>query len=379
MTKTQLSSLISMAIVGSLIFAACGSEQTTCFDQGTRYEIGQTFKRDCNTCTCTAEGIACTLMGCLPSTGGATTHTGGAGGVPGSGGAGGIAGSTGAGGTAGSSGTGGAKPNPDVAPQGCVEGGRTYVVGETFKRDCNTCTCTANGAICTEMACAVDAAPDLPRGPDAGKTCLLGGREYTIGETFKSDCNTCTCTSNGIACTAMFCYHDGGPDLPRAVDGNSACVLSANLTFGHDGGYVSYSDVNRLTATTFTITRNYTQRADRDGATMASCSPNLPACGATGAVTVATINADLADPDVQGVWALPQDPVPIFGSDPRLADGTVYSIALDDGRKVLVGGQCASPAMSSCRYIPAGLLQLTQDLQSLAAAMIADPVCTGVL
>jgi hypothetical protein len=59
-------------------------------------------------------------------------------------------------------------------------------------------------------------------------------------------------------------------------------------------------------------------------------------------------------------------------------DGTVYSIALDDGRKVLVGTQCASPAMSSCRYIPAGLLQLTQDLQKLASAMLADPACKSL-
>ena len=64
--------------------------------------------------------------------------------------------------------------------------------------------------------------------------------------------------------------------------------------------------------------------------------------------------------------------------DPRAYDGAVYSIALDDGRKVQVGGQCASPAMSACRYIPAGLVRLTQDLQKLATAMLADPVCKGL-
>jgi hypothetical protein len=119
-------------------------------------------------------------------------------------------------------------------------------------------------------------------------------------------------------------------------------------------------------------------RAGRDGATTATCSPSLPACGAPDAVSVATINADLADPEVQGLWSLPQDPVPLFGTDSRPADGTVYSIALDDGHKVLVGGQCASPVMSSCRYIPAGLVRLTQDLQTLATAMLADPVCKGL-
>jgi hypothetical protein len=104
----------------------------------------------------------------------------------------------------------------------------------------------------------------------------------------------------------------------------------------------------------------------------------LPACGAADTVTVATINADLADPEVQSLWTLPQSPVPLFGTDPRPVDGTVYAIALDDGHKVLVGGQCASPTMSSCRYIFAGLARLTQDLQKLAAAMLADPVCKGL-
>jgi hypothetical protein len=75
---------------------------------------------------------------------------------------------------------------------------------------------------------------------------------------------------------------------------------------------------------------------------------------------------------------MPQDPVPLFGTDPRRVDGTVYSIALDDGHKVLVGGQCASPNMNSCRNIPAGLLRLTRDLQKLATAMIADPACKGL-
>ena len=377
MTNAQLPLVMSVALLASFFTAACGKEEFVCTDHGVQYRLGESFKQDCNTCTCTTDGIACTLMGCLPSTGGTSASTGGSGGIS-SGGTGGTAGSgdTGGGtggGIAGSGGTGGATPNPDAAPDGCVEGGRTYGIGETFKRDCNTCTCTANGAACTKMACAVDAAPDLLRGPDAKAGCSLGGREYAIGETFQSDCNTCTCTSNGIACTAMACFHDGGPDLPGSADANPGCALSANLTFGYDGGNAIYFDVNRLTSTSFTITRTYA-RGSPDTLT-ASCSPSLPVCGTAGAVTVATINADLANSDVQGVWALPQNPVPLFGTDPRPVDGAVYSIALDDGRKVLVGGQCASPTMSSCRYIPAGLLQLTEDLKTLAAAMVADPTC----
>ena len=214
---------------------------------------------------------------------------------------------------------------------------------------------------------------------DAGpQACVGSGHTYAIGETFKMDCNTCTCTVNGIACTAMACLYDARPDQPSGPDVALVCALSANLTFGQDGGNAIYWDSNRLTASTFTITRDYSSRAGRDGAATAICSPSLPACGTPNAVSVATINADLADPEVQGLWSLPQDPLPIFGTDARPVDGTVYSIALDDGRKVLVGGQCASPAMSSCRYIPAGLVSLTQDLKNLATAMLADPACKGL-
>jgi hypothetical protein len=170
---------------------------------------------------------------------------------------------------------------------------------------------------------------------------------------------------------------DAGADLVSLVDAAS-CALSANLTFGHDGGNAPYADVNRLTATTFTITRNYSRLVKPDGAASATCSPALPACGSA-TVTIATINADLANADVQDLWGLPQTPTPLFGRDTRPTDGTVYSIALDDGRKVLVGEQCASPVMSSCRYIPAGLVQLVDDLKKLASAMLADAACKSIL
>jgi hypothetical protein len=264
--------------------------------------------------------------GAVAGTGGAITGAGGA--IAGTGGA--IAGTGGAGGNRGSGGssaaTGGAMTTPDAGPQACVANGHTYAIGETFSVDCNTCTCTVNG----------------------------------------------------IACTAMACFYDARPDQPSGPDVTLVCSLSANLTFGNDGGYVLYWDVNRLTASTFTITREYVLRAGLDGAATAICSPSLPACGTADAVSVATINADLADSDVQGLWSLPQNPVPLFGTDPRAYDGAVYSIALDDGRQVLVGGQCASPGMNSCRYVPAGLVRLTQDLQKLATAMLADPVCKGL-
>jgi len=261
-------------------------------------------------------------------------------------------------------------------------GGKTYQIGESFKLDCNTCTCTASGAACTAMACLADGGADLSPtdarpAADSGVVCTHDGTTLLPGQSVFDGCNTCTCGESGaMMCTAQACPVEDA--APATDTGSSSCRLSSNLTFGHNGGMVIYQDENRLTATTFTITRSYMRGAGPDGATASTCSPKLPACGAAGVVSVATIEADLADAEVQAAFKSAQSSGTLYGSDPPPMDGTVYAIALDDGRTLLAGGQCASPAMSSCRTIPAGLVRLTQDLASLAAAMAADPACKSL-
>jgi hypothetical protein len=76
------------------------------------YKVGDTFKSPdgCNECSCTAQGIACTLRACAPAAGGA-----------------------------------------------CTYGGTSYAAGAAFPStdNCNTCSCQANGdVLCTERACA---------------------------------------------------------------------------------------------------------------------------------------------------------------------------------------------------------------------------------
>jgi hypothetical protein len=330
-------------------------------------------------------------MGCL-GTGGMASSGGvvGAGGTEGTGGrpatggsAGKSGGDPGTGGSAagGTLGTGGATAPSDAAsPPTCTVNGNTYQLGESWQLDCNTCTCTASGASCTKMACRPDGGGDARSvdtrpATDSTVVCLYNDTTLSPGQSVFDGCNTCSCSSNGmLMCTARACPPDAAPAVDTAAP---TCALSSNLTFGHDGGMVIYQDTNRLTSTTFTITRSYMRGAVPDGA-IASCSPKLPACGASGVVSVATINADLADAEVQAAWKTAQVSGTLYGTDQRPVDGTVYAIALDDGRKLFVGGQCASPVMSSCRSIPAGLLRLTSDLQSLAAAMAADPVCKGL-
>jgi len=385
MTTTKRLVFFSMTLLCAGWGLACGSGGLhssggkTCTQNGQTYKAGETFKWDCNTCTCMADGTAeCTLVACL-GTGGFAPPGGSAAG--GSIATGGFA----AGGAGGAGGMAGQTTSPDAgSPLPCTVNGHTYQVGETFEWDCNTCTCTATGASCTLMLCppGPDGGADasfVEVGPavDAGVVCSYGGTTLLPGQSVSDGCNICACSTSGaLMCTERACPL---PDAAQVMDvGAGTCPLSSNLTFGYDGGMVTYQDSNKLTANTFTVTRTFLRGANPDGATSASCSPKLPACGAAAVVSVATIDADLANADVQMAFATAETSGTLYGVDQRPVDGSVYSIALDDGRKVLVGPQCGSPVMNSCRTVPPGLVQLTSDLLSLASAMLADPICKGL-
>jgi hypothetical protein len=78
------------------------------------YSVGDTFKSPdgCNDCSCTAQGIVCTLRAC-------------------------------------------ATPPPSTGT--CTYDGKSYASGATFPSSdgCNSCSCQSNGAVlCTERACA---------------------------------------------------------------------------------------------------------------------------------------------------------------------------------------------------------------------------------
>jgi len=123
----------------------------TCEYEGAIYVAGESFEAtdDCNTCTCTSGGVACTAMACIAT---------------------------------------------------CDYAGQTHFAGDSFDAgdDCNTCSCLEDGqVICTQMAC-----------PE--NTCLYAGVDYQQGETFAAldGCNTCSCTEDGIACTDQACTCD---------------------------------------------------------------------------------------------------------------------------------------------------------------------------
>ena len=80
----------------------------------------------------------------------------------------------------------------------CDYGGATYAVGDSFDASdgCNSCSCSEDGVACTDMDCAgcVDA----------------GGISHDVGESWASDCNTCTCLEdNSVDCTDLGCLDTG--------------------------------------------------------------------------------------------------------------------------------------------------------------------------
>ncbi len=100
----------------------------------------------------------------------------------------------------------------DDAPTGCEWKRTLHALGETFPDDCNTCTCTATGVSCTEIACLPrpDANPAscvadnvCPEGPACGAFCCGQGERCVT--------DTCQC-GTGPACDPGDRCAGRGPD-----------------------------------------------------------------------------------------------------------------------------------------------------------------------
>jgi hypothetical protein len=90
------------------------------------------------------------------------------------------------------------EPSDDCDDEVCEFDGETYELGDTWMVECNTCTCTVDGVQCTIMACFDD------------EVCEFGDETYDLGETWMVECNTCTCTDDGPQCTIMYCGETDG-------------------------------------------------------------------------------------------------------------------------------------------------------------------------
>jgi hypothetical protein len=211
-------------------------------------------------------------------------------------------------------------------------------------------------------------------------TCTYGGKTYAYGQAFMDSegCNTCTCSAQGIACTARACFDAGLPDATStdgasdAADGG-ACRLTETYRFGSVGGLVAYQGESTLSPPDHY--RHVRMLHVSDGLRITECSPELPACGTEDVVSLLDITRDLADADVRAAFALMTPP--FYGVDTRPVDGPVYSVMRGDGRGLLVGAPCGPPAVD-CRVIPRGVQTLVDQLRMLDEAQLAKAECDSL-
>jgi len=146
------------------------------------------------------------------------------------------------------------------------------------------------------------------------------------------------------------------------------CALATGLTFALVGGLSSYDDSDAIAPpNTFTLTRSY---ADQTKAPI-TCAPKIPRCSRDArVVTTGDITRALAQPGVKSAFG---PNTPVFGSDPRDADGDIMVVTAPDGTSVGIGGPCVSCARPSTPALGA----LEQTLETLSEQQHADPSCAA--
>jgi hypothetical protein len=155
----------------------------------------------------------------------------------------------------------------------------------------------------------------------------------------------------------------GGADAGADGGAPSGDCVAAELGFGPDGGFVAYLDSFELSpCDDFAAERSSFAIPGND----ASCQSQV---AGDASVTIADVNAALADADVQA--ALAAAPV-LYGRDTRPADGQTYRIEVD-GARIDVGSPCT--AGTGCSTIPTGVDALRQLLQTLTTQQLAAPGC----
>lgn len=200
-----------------------------------------------------------------------------------------------------------------------------------------------------------------------GSTAKTGG----AGGTAIGGAGGTTATAGGAAGTTTGA--GGGVVVDAASD--APCSLPTTLTFGYNGGWNVSPDVNQLDQSgILTVTRTF-PASTADAGSVMSCSQALPPCGTPGSITVATIAADLADPDVRAGFAATST---LYGLDFRPSDGIAFTVVRADGHTIVVGSPCYGGVSDSCLATPAGVQRLNDDLTNVATATLAAPACQGL-
>lgn len=155
------------------------------------------------------------------------------------------------------------------------------------------------------------------------------------------------------------------------LDASVTCTdcVSGTLSWGSNGGFVAFQDESSLAAC-----RDFQRKRSPgiDGGAPA-CTTQLGACSAA-PVAVGDVERALAHPDVVAAFALATTPV--YGTDSRPVDGTVFRITRD-GKSIDVGNPCGSSSAPACVPIPPGVDALANVLRSLDTQELAKAACSA--
>lgn len=165
---------------------------------------------------------------------------------------------------------------------------------------------------------------------------------------------------------------DGGGSVTDAGASTPPCsdCVTGTLAWGPNGGNGAYQDESSLAACR-DFQHERLPAGGSGGPASLACTTPIGGCNA-GQVAVGDVERALAHPDV--VAALAAAKTPVYGSDGRPADGTVFRITRN-GKSIDVGGACASPPGSSCIPIPPGVGALASVLKALDQQELAKPAC----
>jgi hypothetical protein len=390
-----------------LLLATCGGggcggkslNGDVCRAGGTSYRIGESFPAGdgCNTCSCSASGIACTLIACATDAGVATDARS----AP-------DARSATDARSASDARAATDAAGPDLAT-GCVSGTTSYAIGEYVpgleQGACDACFCGPSGITCSrelcpggscivglDVTCNEDSTVTEPRGKCLSDgTCDCGtypkspttGRCRALGHTDGYGCEyggmvvndiTFTCADG---CSTCYCQNDGVELLPSAsCPSGSFCGVDQVYTFG-DTMRVFSTDVPGQATLTPAATSagpqaTYVYTRDR-GPDMppVSCAPALPACGDPNSVDIGALMGLISSHEVQEILDF------VDQTQQSLTLGRApydFSIQRGAGPRVVVGDGCDGTTLD-CSRVPRNLSDLLERIHLLDLAQIKSPGC----
>ena len=169
-------------------------------------------------------------------------------------------------------------------------------------------------------------------------------------------------------CAALLAVSACTTSLPIS-DGGGTCALGATYTYGDVGGLVAMAE-------TTTLSPERTWKLSRSGAGGATteCTQTLATCGGADPIDAGDVAAALEHADVVAAFALATPP--LYGTDPRPVDGTVFQLRRADGRGFELGGACGGA--SGCVVPPAGVVALRDLLTQLRTQEVAKTGCEAL-